>query len=194
MPCLPPATVSPGTLYLVYRATGPLSRLTIGWNLIYGTDLTDIPNLRIEANRLANYIYRCVPPIATFVNWGIRVHGGGVYYEEPLTASLTGTHAVASSMQEYYSTTVAFVGHGLAPLPGGCAGRIISRLHTFGALPFPPGSKSYNAASDAVYQSFITNGLNASTYLAADYYGQQGEVGLIMPVQWNAAIQRRYGS
>lgn len=194
MPCLPPATLSPGSLYLVYRSVGPLSRLTIGWNLIFGTDLADIPNLRTEANRLAGYIYKCVPPIATFVNWGIKVHGGGTYYEEPLITALVGTHAVSTDMQEYYSTTVAFVGHGLAPAPGGCAGRIISRLHTFGALNFAPGTRSFDASGNTPYLDFIVRGLNASTYLPSDYYGQQGDIGLIMPVQFNAAIQRRWGS
>lgn len=193
MACLEPTTVSPGKLVLHYLAPG-IGRMSIGWHFINGVDLTDVVHIRTEADRIANLLKDCLPPLASITDWSITEGNGFPYYNEPFASAYIGTHTVNGNMQEYYSTTVAFVGHAQAPSPGGCAGRLVSRLHTFGALNFAPGTKFFDASADSPYAHFISNALNASTYLPADGYGQQGNIGGIMPVQFNAAVQRRVGT
>jgi len=170
---------------VIYHGPLTLGDMTIGWHLIAGTDLTNVSLLAAEAQRLANLLGPCVTPIAVFTDFKITLPDGSVYYQAPLATQVTGTHSVANGMQQWFSTTVAFIGVGNQPLPGTCHGRLVSRLHNFGALLYPPGSKFFAAGSDAAYNAFITNGLNASTYLPADFYGQQGEIKKSMPVQWN---------
>jgi len=194
MSCTDPGTTTPGSLVLYYSNTGLGINASVSWNLIAGTDLNDVTNLEAEAQRLADLLGPCMIATVHITDWAIKVHGSGVYYGAPLPTPVVGAHAVNGNMQAWVSTTVAFVGTGNQSAAGVCHGKSISRIHTFGALDFIPRSKFYDASNDAAYLSFVRNGLNASTYLPADAFGQQAEIKLALPVQWNAAYQRRLGS
>lgn len=194
MACTVPITSSPGRLLIHYQNTLNSTSHSIGWHFIYGVDLTGISFLQIEADRLATLLKACMNAGFFLDTWSIVLPNGTVYYTAPLTTPGAGTHAVNGNMQEWYSTTVAFIGLGDAPIPGGCKGRITSRLHCGGALNFPPGLRKFDANTDTPLKTFINAGLNASTYLPADFYGQQGNIGILCPVQWNAHTQRREGS
>lgn len=194
MACTDPGTRSPGRLVLHYQLGTSGQRHTIGWHFIAGVDITNIALLQIEADRLAGLLGPCVPNTIVLTDWSIQRPDGSTYYTAPLAVAVTGTHSVPGNMQQWHSTTVAFVGTGNQAGPGICNGKIIARLHTYGALNFPPGSKTFDCNSDGPYRHFITDGLNASTYLPADFYGGQGDIIMSAPVQWNSATQKRDGS
>ena len=195
MACTIPTTSSPGSLVLFYQNTDNTTIHTISWHFIDGVDLNNIAVLQVEADRLAGLLKPCMTSRRALIDWGIRLPGGATFYRAPLTTGAgNGSHAVASGMQNWYSLTIAFEGKGDAPAAGVCAGRIVSRLHLGGAIDFVPGMKYFDASFDAALTAFIATGLNASTYLPADYWGQQGDVGNTLPVQWNAHTQRKEGS
>lgn len=194
MACTPPATRSPGRLVLKYSAQSGQVRHTIGWHLITGVDLTNIGLLQAEAQRLAGLLAPCCTAAVQIDDWAIQLPDGSTYYTAPLPSAHPGTHATATGMQNWASMTVAFEGVGNPTAPGVCNGKVISRLHCYGAVDFRPFDKFFVAATDAAYTAFITTGLNASTYLPADYYGQQADILLLCPIQWNAHTQRTVGS
>jgi len=194
MSCTVPITTSPGRLVLLYIHTGSGERHSIGWNLIAGVDIAGTSFLRTEAHRLGDLLVECIPNVARITDWEIQDATGGTFYTEGYGAGGAGTHVINSQMQPWYSTTVAFTGVATPPAPGVCHGHVISRMHIYGALNFTPGMKIYDATLDAAYEAFITSGLNASTYVPADKYGQQANILLTMPVQWNAFTQGSEGS
>jgi hypothetical protein len=194
MACSPPPTGSPGRLVLHYAAQSGQVRHTIGWHFITGVDLTDIVHLQAEADRLAGLLAACCTAAVTFVDWSIQLPNGSTFYAAPLPSAHVGTHATATGMQNWASMTVAFEGTGNPSAPGICTGKSVSRVHCYGAVNFRPFDKFFTAAADAAYAAFITSGLNASTYLPADAYGQQADILLLCPIQWNAHTQRTVGS
>lgn len=179
---------------LVYIHTGSGNRHFIGWNLIAGVDITGTSFLRTEAHRLGDLLVTCMSTVSRITDWEIQDRAGSTFYTEAYGSGGIGTHTINSQMQPWYSTTVAFSGVATPPSPGVCHGHVISRLHTYGALNFTPGMKIYDATTDADYLGFINGGLNASTYLPADKYGQQANILQSMPVQWNAYTQESEGS
>jgi hypothetical protein len=192
--CNVPITTSPGKLHLLYSSTTTPTFHSIGWNFIAGTNLTDITNLTIEAQRLADLMGPTLVTICSIVQFKITLPDGSTWYEAPLPTAVNGSHNAAGTMQNWHSTTLALVGHAQPNAPGDCAGESISRLHVYSAYNFPPGMKRFDATTDPDLLDFILNGLNASTYLPADRYGQQVNILPSCPVQWNAADQRRVGS
>lgn len=194
MSCTPPITTSPGSLVLRYLRTGTGNRHDIGWRLIAGVDITAISFLRTEAHRLGDLLVDCMSIGSRITDWEVKDATGSVFYTEGYGAGGQGTAATNGQMQPWYSTTVCFTGVATPPAPGVCHGHSISRLHTYGVLDFPPGLKVLDASGAPAYLAFITTGLNASTYLPADRYGQQAVIEQSMPVQWNAYTQGSEGS
>jgi hypothetical protein len=194
MPCTPPITRSPGKLELLYAKTGGLIRHSIGWHFIIGVDLSNIALLEAEAQRLAGYMAECLETDMTVADWRIKLPDGSTYYSAPLPAARVGARTTQANMQNYLSTTLCFRGRGNPPLPGVCTGQVSSRLFVGGGFIFSPGSKVFNALSVGATDDFVQLGLNASTYLPADFYGHQADISLLLPIQWNASAQRRLGS
>jgi len=194
MSCIVPITTSPGKLHLHYLSTTSLIPHKIGWNLIAGVDLTNIVTLTAEAQRLADLLGPACCTIVSIQAFSITLPGGGTWYQAPLPTPVNGTHNASGTMQHWKSTTLAFVGDAQPGSPGECAGRSVSRLHTYAAYNFPPGLKYFDAVTDPDLHDFINNGLNASTYLPADKYGQQVNILTACPCQWNAATQDSEGS
>lgn len=194
MSCIVPITTSPGRLDLLYQDVSATHIHRLGWNFIAGVDITNHANVDTEAQRLGALLTDCLPSFARLLQWEIILPGGGVYDTGALSGLGPGTHAQNTQMQNWNSTTVAFVGHAHPLLPGYCAGRTVTRLHTWSCLNFVPGSQFFVATGDAPFLAFITAGLNASTYLPADKYGQQADIQPNMPVQWNAHTQKKEGS
>jgi len=191
--CTLPITTSPGKLVLMYSQITRGHDHRISWHFIAGVNLTDIPDLRTEAERLADMLADALTAAFRVTGWAIATPSGSIFYEEPFPAPIPGTLAPAAGVADWASTTIAFVGTGLAPAPGVCHGRSISRLFTGASYPMTPGTKTYSAGGTATLQTFIVNGLNASTYVPADVYGQQADILTVCPIQWNAAAQRKWG-
>jgi hypothetical protein len=179
---------------LIYIHTGSGIRHSIGWNLIAGVDITGTSFLRTEAHRLGDLLADCMATVSRITDWEIQDANGSPFYTEAYGAGGVGNHVINSNMQPWYSTTVAMEGVATPPAPGVCHGHVICRLHTYGALDFPPGMQFFDSSIDAAYATFIDAGLNASTYVPADKYGQQANIQALMPVQWNAATQGSEGS
>lgn len=194
MSCIVPTTTSPGTLDFLYVATTSLAAKRIGWKFIAGVDITNHALIDAEAQRLALLLTDCLPSFARLVGWEVILPGGGVYDTGGFGGLGPGTHNLSGVMQSWHSTTVAFVGHAHPLSPGYCAGRTVTRLHTWSCLDFVPGGHFFDANLDAPFLAFVNAGLNASTYLPADRYGQQADISISLPVQWNARTQRREGS
>jgi len=192
--CTDPATRSPGSLFITYLDLNSTEVHSISWHFLAPVVISNLTALRAEANRLHPYITAMQTNVFQCVDWGIRTPTGHVFHQEPLLTAAPGTHSVASGMQNWRSTTVAFVGRGTAAGAGGCTGRSISRLYIGGALNFRPGDRNKDAAGDAPFGDFVALGLNASTFLPADFYGQSALISDTMPCQWNASTQKRYGS
>jgi hypothetical protein len=167
---------------------------TIGWHFIASVDISDVALLQLEADRMVDYLKRATTPATHWDTWSIVLPNGTVYYTANLTTPGNGTHSTNPNMQDWYSTTIALIGLGDAVVPNGCKGRIVARLHTQGALNFTPGLQKFNSSTDSTIDDLITLGLNASTIIPADFYGQQGDIHPLCPVQWNAHTQRKEGS
>lgn len=194
MPCTDPGTRSPGKLVLYYTLAPAGGEHSTGFNFITSVNINVVGPLQVEADRLAVLVRGCCTNKVTLTDWGIIQPGGHVFYRAPLTTGAgVGTHALGGVADYWYSQTIAFTGVGLAGAAGICNGRIIFRVHIQGALSFAPGEKTFNGATDAGINAFI-NGVNASTYLPADFFGQQGDINKICPVQWNAHTQRKEGA
>jgi hypothetical protein len=193
MACTEPITTSPGRLILYYIKGGIGERFSTSFKFISGVVLTDIADIRTEAERIAGLMAVCLPVDTAVTDWAIGIGGTGIFYAEAFGAPFVGSHTIHGQMQAWLSTTVALVGTGNQSAPGICHGNITARMHTFGTINFAPGTRFYNSADDSAY-SHLVSGLNASTYLPADGYGQQGDIRTILAVQWNAATQDRLGS
>lgn len=194
MACTQPTTRSPGKLELLYAKTGGLVRHSIGWHFILGVDLSNIALLEAEAARLATLLAPVLMTDMTIADWRIKLPDGSTYYAAPLPAAQVGTRTAQLGMQNYLSTTLCFRGRGNPPSPGICVGQVSSRAFIGGGWAIPPAAKSISALSSGVLTDWVDNGLNASTYLPADFYGHQADISYILPVQWNASAQRRLGS
>jgi hypothetical protein len=195
MACTPPLTRSPGSLVLHYQNLDNSTFHTIGWHFITGVDLNNVAVLQVEADRIAGFAKAVLTSRRAMASWSIRLPNGATFYSANLTTGAgPGTHATTGGMLNWYSTTLAFEGHGQAPSAGTCSGRIISRLHLGGAILFPIGGKYFDATADATVKAFVDSAMNLSTYLPADYYGQQGNITYQCPMQWNAHTQRKEGS
>lgn len=189
--CIVPTTVSPGFLYLQYTHLGLVTHRA-RYAFINGVDVTDVPNLHIEAERIAAAMKPALPDSFIITDWGILNHDGSPYYASPLTAPLTGSHATALGAEDFYSRTITFTGHGLPPIATGCVGRTRAVLFVGKGYQFQVGMKRYNVLADAGLHGYLT-ALNVSTYLPADAYGQQVTFGASAPVQFNAHTQRKDG-
>jgi hypothetical protein len=191
--CTLPITTSPGKLVIMYSQITKGHEHRISWHFIHGVNLTDIPDLRTEAERLADLMGEALTAAFRVTGWAVATPDGSIFYEEPFPAPIPGTLPPAAGTADYASTTIAFVGVGLAPAPGVCHGRSISRLFMGASYPMTPGTKNYLATGTAELQAFIVTGLNASTYVPADVYGQQADILSVCPIQFNAAAQRKWG-
>lgn len=191
--CTLPITTSPGKMVIMYSHVTQGQVHRISWNLIAGVDLTGISFLRSEAERLTDLLAAASTNAFRFTGWGLALPGGSIFYEEPFDPVVPGSNPPASGMPDYRSTTITFVGVGLAPTPGVCHGRSISRLFVGAGVPMIPGEKSFVASGIPALQDFIVTGLNGSLYLPADAYGQQADILGVVPVQFNAAVQRKAG-
>lgn len=190
--CTPPATLSPGFLYIKYTHQGLVTH-TARWAFIDGVDIADTVNLRAEANRIAISMRAAVPPSFSLTDWGILNRDGSLFYEEPFTSPIAGTHGTVAGSDDYFSRTITFTGHGLAPAPGVCAGPSRSVLFVGNGYHFNVGQKRISAAVDTGLLAYWT-ALNTSTYLPADDYGQQFPFRGSGTVQFNAHTQRREGT
>lgn len=194
MSCITPGTTSPGRLVLSYHDTITGDVHKIGWHFISGVAIGVIPPIRAEAVRLTGLLQPCLTTQLMIDAWSIILPNNTAFYTEALVAPLTGTHGLASGMQRWRSTTVRIEGTAHAPSPGVCYGRTNCVIFNQGALFFAAGQKAFDANSDGAYKTFINSGLNASTFLPADTFGQQADMALLMPVQWNAHAQKELGS
>jgi len=192
--CTLPLTTSPGRLALRYiHITQGLSH-RIGWSFIAGVSLTDVSDLRVEAERLADLLADCLTANFRFTGWEIQTPGGHTYYTEAFAAPIIGTLTRPTGATDYRSPTICFSGVGLAPAPGVCHGHSISRVFVGDSYLFAPGQKVMTFNLHPELEAFVVGGLNASTYLPADGYGQQADISGEMPVQFNAAVQRKAGT
>lgn len=194
MSCIDPGTRSPGRLVLVYVDNAFSIRHSMGWHFIAGAVITDIVNIRIEANRLAVLAGKCVTSDYTFVDWEIRTPDGNLFYTEPLSPIQVGSHGQATGALRWRSQTLDFEGHGQPGVPGGCHGRISFKMFIGGALLYGVGQKTFAISGDAQMDAFRVTGLNASTWVPADYFGQQGDILPTANVQYNAHAQKVLGT
>lgn len=192
--CTLPITTSPGKLALRYiQLTTGISH-KISWHFIAGVNLTDVSDLRTEAERLADLMADALTASFRVMGWEIQDPSGSPYYDESFPTPIVGTLSPAAGAADWCSPTICFTGVGQAPAPGTCHGHSISRLFTGDSYLFLPGDKTLNAGAHAPLLAFIQTGLNTSTYLPADVFGQQANILTACPCQFNAAVQRKYGT
>lgn len=193
MACTDPGSRSPGHLVWFYTLGAALRAASISLGLNNTVDISNVAVLQVEADRIAALFKACTTNKVTQVDWGIKLPSGHVYYRAPLTTGAgVGTHGLVSA-DYYYSQMVALVGHGIPLTAGGCAGPITARLHIAGALAFTAGQIIFPAATDAAFLALV-NGINASTFVAADFYGRGGNITRNLPVQFNAHTQKKWGT
>ncbi len=190
--CTPPSTTSPGVLFLKYTHQGQVTH-TARWAFIAGVDPTDTTVLGAEADRIASKMQAALPPSFVITDWGILTRDGALYYEAPLPAPRVGSHSTAPAVDDYYSRTITFTGHGQAPVAGGCAGPTRTVLFVGNGYHFIVGQKRINATVDTGLLGYWV-ALNDSTYLPADDYGQQVDLRQSGTVQYNAHTQRKEGT
>jgi hypothetical protein len=193
MSCTFPARpYSPGHLVLFYHHdAGPDHTVSMGLNRT--VDISSISPLRVEANALAFLFSACNTVKFTWLDWGIRLPDGSLYYREPLTAPITGSHAVATSAQNLFSSTVTLTGKADAISVGDCTGQFRSMIFVGAAFEFVQGEKARPSSADTAIAALIAR-LNLSVFVPADYYGQTGSYRARFTVQYNAHAQKRNGS
>jgi hypothetical protein len=192
MSCIVPGTTSPGKLFIEYTDATTGYKHRIAWRFITGVDLTNVSLLRTEVVRLKNLMIPCVTSNLLFSLWGITLPNGTTYYTEPFSPVVPGTHAQLASFG-FKSMTVRIEGTAHPPSPGVCFGRTNCVVFHQGALSYRAGDKTHDLTLDAAYSAFVT-GINASTYLPADMFGQQADMLFVAPVQFNAHAQKVVGT
>lgn len=184
---------SPGHLFLDYIHTTQALPHKCSVRIIFGVDITDIINLRIDANDWALKVAGCMTTALRIDGWGVRASDGSFTYAEPFATSYLGLHGVTSGMQDARSSTLTFTGRGFPAIPGNCTGPARLVIHTGAAYLFTPGLKSIangvDTGLDALAAFLLTH-----EDIWADYYGQPAGVNGKYPVQYNATVQKRFGT
>lgn len=191
MPCQAPNTRYPGTLFWAYTQAGNVH--TASMHLIVGTVLTDIVNLRIEAERIAQSWAAAVYSGVIITGWGIRLQDGTVYYQENFVQPAVGSHVAVTGLADAYSKTITMTGQGVPSQPGRCRGQFRFEFFVGRTYQFGPGQKHMTAADDNAL-SALQMAFDHSTYGPADFYGQQGEMRAVYPIQYNGHTQKHLGT
>lgn len=185
--------LSPGHMWLDYVHVSQSVPHKCSVRVVFGTDITDIINLRTDANDWADKVADCLTSNFHIVGWGIRDNGNSYTYSEPFGSPYPGTHSAAAGMPDAVSSTVTFNGRGIPASPGLCTGPARLLLHTGNTYLFSPRLKSIPATTDPFLDALATFLLSHED-LWADYYGQIAGVNGKYTVQYNATVQKKLGT
>jgi len=186
----PPLTRSPGKLALFYTDGVINHRMAV--NYINGVDVSDVPACRGDANALAALFADVLDTSQSITAWGILSNEGATLFTEPFSPAIGGGHSIASGMRAYLSSSLTIPGLGVPTSILAGSGHTLVRWFPLGSYAFAPSTKAINPGTDTELQNFYDN-LDTNLRYFADYYGQHANTMGRVDVQFNAAMQRRWG-
>jgi len=190
MPVLAPITRSPGEIRLVYLVAAVIHRTSL--NVTAGTTL-NYAVLGPDIDQFADKVAALLPSSgARVMGWEIANADGVLLSQGSYGSGIVGTHGTDPGMPALKSTTLAFPGRGRPPVGSDGSGRTIFRVFTSNSYAIPPGSKILTTLDTALLD--ITAWISGNSQMYADFYGQSAEWSGTVPVQINAASQRRNGT
>jgi hypothetical protein len=191
-----PTTRTPGSLKLLYNHNGVQHRCSV--NFMANVDINDIALRRADANVLAGYVKAVLPQSAIITAWALYSRPGNPgpptqLYIEAFAPALVGTAVQEGGMEDYFSATATVTGRGNPGGVGYAVGECKLVLFTGNAHHFGIGEK-FTTPATATPRRTLIDALAINNNFWADFYGQKARARANMPIQWNAAIQRKYGA
>lgn len=192
-----PPTRTPGSLKLLYKFGGIPHRTSV--NFLANIDINNISARRGNAILLASVVQGIMPSEVSIDGWALYTRPGTnqpatLIYEEPFNTPYVGAHANTALYEHYVSATFTITGQGIPGQPGYATGATRSIYFVGAAYPIHAGQiAATNAQLDTAFLNLKTH-LAGSTFYWADFYGQKASVNILVPVQFNAAVQRRHGA
>jgi hypothetical protein len=191
-----PPTRTPGSLKLTYTKNSVTHKCSV--NFLANIDINDIPARRINANELAALVQAVSTNSTIITDWSLYTRPGQIgpptlIYTEPFSPTIVGTLPGAAGSRDWLSLSLTATGNGTPGAPGYTIGQC--KLIMFvGNSIFPlPGTKALT--SNAFIQlAALVAGLENSTQFWADFYGQKAHTHNLLPVQFNAHVQRVKGT
>ena len=188
---LAPTTRSPGKLVILYRNTLLTHQMAV--NYTSAVDMTDLASHRTRAASLATVLQPVLPTTETIYAWRILDPNGVRLYEEAFTTAFVGTHVAATGNTAAYSLSLTIPCNGTpTPITAG-SGNTLVRFFTRTAYTPVPGSKYLATPFDTAMLNLIALLAGSAPY-PADFYGQKAIPVGVVAVQYNAAVQKRWGS
>lgn len=194
MSCTVPLTLSPGFLFLDYvHSTAGLSHRTHA-RMRLGEDPLDDAFWSLEATYWANLMSAVVSSKIRIDGWGAQDLTGRVLYQFAFGSAFLGSHAVAAGALDYRSRTLTVTGRGKPASPGVCSGEARTVIFVADSYEYTAGTKKLVAGTDPAVDALVAGLQDAGHPFWCDYYGQKAGARPDAPIQFNARVQRKYGT
>lgn len=185
-----PSDGSPGAISLIYF-DDLNQRHSCKMRLTTVANPYDYSQMLGEANRLAPGLASVLPSTQHVDGFDVYNDLGVQIFAGLLTASHPGAHVNAGSLNSN-SYSVSITGRGLAPGPGFFPGNTLTRFFPITGYNQDRGRKFLRMSDDLGLVRWA-GALGTSTLCWADAHGWKAGIRPTCPIQFNAAVQRKYG-
>lgn len=184
-----PTTTSPGKLVLIAN-TETMTHL-MGLRYVHDVALPTEAEALADATAFANVVKQLLINQTSIVGYRITDPHGATIIEGAFTPAIMG--AALDTSGSFRSKTITVTGKGIPIVSGTRAGQTRVVIFSYGAVAFAAGQKSIVLSSISTFVPFVTY-LRDNPRVWADFYGQKALVRGIAPIQFNAHVQRKYGT
>ena len=178
-------------LVLEYRHQG--RDHTAGLRVLHGVDPLDAADMEGEANRFANALKLVLPNTAVIFAAHTQSRYGLKLIEIAFAADIVGIKGTYTGASDYKSLTGTVAGRSTTVGSSGHVGHTLLRWHLGHAYHVNPGEQVITLATVDTTGGLLSY-LTDSLLCFGDFYGNKCQPKRELSLQYNAYIQRKYGT